>query len=117
LGVKIDAAWDVNRKLYGPQKIWHVLRLEGEDVARCTVERLMRSLRVRGEVRGKKIVTTNPDTSLPCPDDIGVLQEAKAPLVNRMFLADRGVAYLDIDEDAVRARRTGSGNLAEKDAR
>jgi hypothetical protein len=30
-------------------------------------------------VRGKKIVTTNPDSSQPCPDD----------KVNRLFMADR----------------------------
>jgi len=79
LSVKIDAAWEDNRKLYGARKIWHVLRREGEDVARCTVERLMRSLGIRGVVRGKKVITTQPDTSQPCPDD----------KVNRLFLADR----------------------------
>ena len=31
LSVKIDAAWQDNRKLYGARKIWHVLRREGED--------------------------------------------------------------------------------------
>ena len=79
LSLKIDGAWRDNRKLYGARKIWHVLRREGEDVARCTVERLMRSLEIKGAVRGKKIVTTNPDTSQPCPDD----------KVNRLFKADR----------------------------
>jgi transposase InsO family protein len=39
----------------------------------------MRSLGIRGVVRGKKVITTNPDTSLPCPDD----------KVNRLFIADR----------------------------
>jgi transposase InsO family protein len=79
LSVKIDAAWEDNRKLYGARKIWHVLRRDGEDVARCTVERLMRGLGIKGVVRGKKIVTTNPDSSQPCPDD----------KVNRLFMADR----------------------------
>ena len=79
LSIKIDAAWDANRKLYGARKIWHVLRRQGEDAARCTVERLMRRLGIRGVVRGKKVITTNPDTSLPCPDD----------KVNRLFKADR----------------------------
>ena len=46
LSLKIDAAWDANRKLYGARKIWHVLRRQGEDAARCTVERLMRRLGV-----------------------------------------------------------------------
>ncbi|HRK42729.1 MAG TPA: IS3 family transposase [Gemmobacter sp.] len=79
LCIKIDAAWQDNRKLYGARKIWHVLRREGEDVARCTVERLMRVLGIKGVLRGKKIVTTNPDTSQPCPND----------KVNRLFVADR----------------------------
>ena len=79
LSVKIDAAWDANRKLYGTRKIWHVLRRQGEDAARCTVERLMRGMGIKGVVRGKKVITTNPDTSLPCPED----------KVNRLFMADR----------------------------
>ena len=48
LSVKIDKAWADNRKLYGARKVWHVLLREGEDVARCTVERLMRNLGIRG---------------------------------------------------------------------
>jgi len=79
LSLKIDGAWADNRKLYGARKIWHVLRREGEDVARCTVERLMRALGIKGVVRGRRVITTNPDTSLPCPDD----------KVNRLFKADR----------------------------
>jgi transposase InsO family protein len=79
LSLKIDKAWADNRKLYGARKVWHVLLREGEDVARCTVERLMRSLGIKGVIRGKKVITTNPDTSLPCPDD----------KVNRLFKADR----------------------------
>lgn len=79
LSLKIDKAWTDNRKLYGARKIWHVLLREGEGVARCTVERLMRSLGIKGVMRGKKVITTNPDTSLPCPDD----------KVNRLFKADR----------------------------
>jgi hypothetical protein len=83
LSVKIDKAWADNRKLYGAWKVWHVLLREGEDVARCTVERLMRSLGIKGVIRGKRVVTTNPDTSLPCPalpcpDDIGVFRRKSA---------------------------------------
>jgi len=79
LCTKINAAWKDNRKLYGARKIWHVLLRDNEDVARCTVERLMRDLGLKGVLRGKKIVTTNPDTSQPCTDD----------KVNRLFIADR----------------------------
>jgi len=79
MSLRIDGAWEDNRKLYGARKIWHILRRDGQDVARCTVERLMRALGIRGVVRGKRVVTTNPDTSVPCPDD----------KVNRLFKADR----------------------------
>ena len=54
LSVKIVAVWDANCKLYGARKILHVLQREGEDAARCTVERLMRSLGIRGVVRAKR---------------------------------------------------------------
>jgi len=63
---------------YGVRKVWHALRREGRDIARCTVERLMRNAGLQGVVRGKKVVTTNPDTAQPCPDD----------KVNRAFVAD-----------------------------
>ncbi|XHC02103.1 IS3 family transposase [Seohaeicola saemankumensis] len=79
LCIKIDAAWKDNRKLYGARKIWHVLLRDNQDVARCTVERLMRHLGLKGVLRGKKVITTNPDTSQLCPDD----------KVNRLFMADR----------------------------
>jgi transposase InsO family protein len=79
MSLRIDGAREDNRKLYGARKIWHALRRDGRDVARCTVERLMRALGIRGVVRGKRVVTTNPDASLPCPDD----------KVNRIFKADR----------------------------
>jgi putative transposase len=79
LCIKINAAWEENRKLYGARKIWHVLLRDDRAIARCTVERLMRNLGIKGVVRGKKVVTTNPETSQPCPDD----------KVNRLFKADR----------------------------
>jgi len=77
--IEIDRVWQDNRKVYGARKVWHALRREGQDVARCTVERLMGFLGIQGVVRGRRVVTTNPDTSQPCPDD----------KVNRQFKADR----------------------------
>mgnify|MGYP000683143858 FL=1 len=38
MSLRIDGAREDNRKLYGARKIWHVLRRDGQDVARCTVE-------------------------------------------------------------------------------
>ncbi len=52
---------------------------EAIPVARCTVERLMRRLGLRGIRRGKTVHTTVSDRSLPCPLD----------RVHRQFTADR----------------------------
>ena len=65
----IKRVYDASRGRYGARKIWHALRREGRDIARCTVERLMKVLGIQGVVRGKKVITINPDASQPCPDD------------------------------------------------
>ena len=76
--VAIKDAFDGSRGRYGARKVWHQLRREGHDIARCTVERLMQVMGLQGVVRGKKVITTNPDAAQPCPDD----------KVNRAFVAD-----------------------------
>jgi len=65
--------------VYGADKVWRQLRREGVAVARCTVERLMRELGLRGVRRGKQLRTTVPDPKAPCPLD----------RVNRQFRAER----------------------------
>lgn len=60
---KIRRIWSDNRELYGARKVWHALKRDGVEVAPCTVERLMREMGLRGVVRGKKVITTNPDTT------------------------------------------------------
>ena len=62
-----------------PARVWRQLHREGFDAARCTVERLMRRLGIRGVVRGKPVRTTVSDKAAPCPLD----------RVNRQFQADR----------------------------
>ena len=57
----IKQIYDGSRGRYGARKVWHQLRREGRDIARCTVERLMKVMGLQGIVRGKKVVTTNPD--------------------------------------------------------
>ena len=96
ISIKIDAAWKDNRKLYGARKIWHVLLRDNQDVARCTVERLMRDLGLKGVLRGKKVITTNPDTSQPCPDD----------KVNRLFMWS-GTVYVAFVIDVFARRIVG----------
>jgi len=66
---------------YGAWKVWDQLNREGIAAARCTVERLMRKLGLRGVRRGgykKKPRTTVPDPSRQRPAD----------LVNRDFAPD-----------------------------
>ena len=38
---EIKPVHDGSRGRYGARKVWHQLRREGRDIARCTVERLM----------------------------------------------------------------------------
>jgi putative transposase len=53
LRIEIARVWEENRELYGARKVWHALRREGFDVARCTVERLMKGMAIKGVVRGR----------------------------------------------------------------
>ncbi len=76
---KIERVWQANLQVYGADKVWRQMKREGTEVARCTVERLMNRLGLRGAVRGKSVRTTVPDSKQPCPLD----------RVNRQFRADR----------------------------
>ena len=76
---EIRRVWDENKQVYGVRKVWKQLRREGFRIARCTVERLMRRLGLRGVIRGRTIKTTVSDKAAPCPLD----------KVNRQFRAER----------------------------
>ena len=65
----VKRIFDASGKRYGARKVWHALCREGRDIARCTVERLVKAMGLQGVVRGKKVITTNTDTSQPCPND------------------------------------------------
>jgi transposase InsO family protein len=52
-------------QVYGADKIWKQMNRDGVVVARCTVERLMRRLGLRGVMRGKVVRTTIPDPKAP----------------------------------------------------
>ena len=56
---EIRRVWDDNKQVYGVRKVWKQLLREGWQVARCTVERLMKHLGLRGVVRGKVVKTTH----------------------------------------------------------
>ena len=79
LAPHIQRVWQANLQVYGADKVWKQLNREGTVVARCTVERLMRRLGLRGVMRGKVVRTTISDRKTACPLD----------RVNRQFKADR----------------------------
>ena len=55
---EVQRVWDENFKVYGVRKVWRQLRHEPFDVARCTVQRLMKRQDLRGVIRGKPVRTT-----------------------------------------------------------
>ncbi len=92
--------------VYGVRKLWRQLQREGVVVARCTVERLMRSLSLHGVVRGRRHRTTIPDATTPRPADL-VQRDFKAAAPNRLWVADityvrtwAGFAYVAFIIDA-----------------
>lgn len=74
----IKQAFEGSRGRYRARKVWHQLRRSDHDIARCTVETLMKAMGLQGVMRGKTLITTNPDTAQPCLDE----------KVNRAFVAD-----------------------------
>ena len=73
--------------VYGARKVWRQLHREGIAVARCTVERLMRELGLRGAVRGKTRRTTTPDAAATRPADL-VDRDFTAQRPNQLWVAD-----------------------------
>jgi putative transposase len=76
-----------NFGVYGVRKVWRQMLREGFEIARCTVERLMRELGLQGVVRGKPVRTTVSDKAAPCPLD-QVNRQFHAPAPNRLWVAD-----------------------------
>jgi putative transposase len=79
LVVEIRRVFEDNYGVYGARKVWAQLNREGHEVARCTVERLMRAEGLEGAVRGATKRTTRPDPGVARPAD----------LVERKFTAER----------------------------
>jgi putative transposase len=88
LQIAIRRVWSEHRQVYGADKVWAQLKREGTPVARCTVERLMRALGLRGVTRGKTSVrTTLGDEASSRPLDL-VARQFRAPAPNRLWVAD-----------------------------
>lgn len=76
-----------NFGVYGVRKVWRQMKREGFEVARCTVERLMRDLGLQGVIRGKPVRTTVSDKATPCPlDHVNRQFHASAP--NMLWVSD-----------------------------
>ncbi len=84
---KIEKVWQANMKVYGAEKVWRQLAREGTVTARCTVERLMKRLGLRGVMRGKVVRTTVSDRKAPCPLD-KVNRQFKAERPNQLWVSD-----------------------------
>jgi putative transposase len=75
-------------EVYGARKMWRELRRRGHDVARCTVERLMRREGLSGAVRGRhKVRTTVANPRHERAPDL-VRRNFTAPAPDRVWVAD-----------------------------
>ena len=102
-----------NFEVYGARKVWRQLQREDVDVARCTVERLMRSMGLQGVIRGKPVRTTISDKAGPCPLD-HVNRQFNAPRPNMLWVSDftyvatwAGFVYVAFVIDAYARRIVG----------
>jgi len=73
--------------VYGARKVWRQLTREGIQVARSTVERLMRKLGLEGAVRGRKPKTTQQEGARLAPPD-RVERNFTVCAPNRLWVAD-----------------------------
>jgi transposase InsO family protein len=83
----IQRVWHANLQVYGADKIWRQMQREGFTIARCTVERLMKRLKLQGARRGKIVRTTKPDPAAACPRD-KVNRQFKAQRPNELWVSD-----------------------------
>jgi transposase InsO family protein len=111
---EIRRVWDEQQQVYGSRKVWRQLQREGHRVARCTVERLMRELGLRGAVRGRAWkVTTQSDPAGARPADL-VDRQFTATRPNQLWVADftyvatwRGFVYVAFVIDVFARRIVG----------
>ena len=110
----IQGVWNEHQQVYGPRKVWRQLRREGHRVARCTVERLMREMGLRGAVRGRAwVITTRSDAAADRPSDL-VDRHFAATRPNQLWVADftyvatwRGFVYVAFVIDVFARRLVG----------
>jgi transposase InsO family protein len=86
---EIRRVWEESHDgVYGADKVWRQLHRESQPVARCTVERLMRKMGLRGVARGRAFtVTTRSDDGASRPADL-VERDFSATRPNQLWVAD-----------------------------
>jgi len=110
----IQRVWQENQEVYGAKKVWTQLNREKIPTARCTVERLMRRLGLRGAVRGRSFkITTVSDDSSSRPSDL-VNRDFTATRPNQLWVSDltyvatwRGFVYVAFVIDVFARRIVG----------
>ncbi|HSH77236.1 MAG TPA: IS3 family transposase [Herpetosiphonaceae bacterium] len=110
---EIRRVFEENFRVDGVRKVWRQLAREGIAVARCTVARLMKAMRLQGAVRGKPVRTTISDKGAPCPLD-RVNRQFRAPQPNVLWVSDftyvatwTGFVYVAFVIDAFARRIVG----------
>lgn len=78
---------EANYSVYGARKVHAALVREGHQVARCTVERLMRKAGLRGVIRAKSPRTARPAPETSRPADL-VERQFTATAPNQLWVAD-----------------------------
>jgi putative transposase len=113
LAVVIGRIHEHSDGTYGAEKVWRQLRREGVQVARCTVERLMRREGLEGVRRARKRRTTIPGDQAQRPRDL-VDRDFTAEAPNRLWVSDftyvmtwSGVVYVAFVIDAFSRRIVG----------
>ncbi len=114
LRAAIQRVWNDNQQVYGPRKVWKQLRRDGLRVARCTIERVMHLMGLRGVSRGRAwMVTTRADAAADRPADL-VDRQFVATRPNQLWVADftyvatwRGFVYVAFVIDVFARRIVG----------
>lgn len=113
LRAEITRIWRAHRQVYGARKVWQQLLREQIPVARCTVERLMGDLGLRGAVRGRRVRTTQPALVAERPRDL-VQRDFQAARPNQLWVSDltyvatwRGFVYVAFVIDVFARRIVG----------
>ena len=114
LQVEIQRVWEANFRVYGADKVWRQLGRESIVAARCTIERLMRAMGLRGATRGRAFtITTTSDDAAARPADL-VQRCFAATRPNQLWVADltyvatwRGFVYVAFVIDVFARRIVG----------